>query len=64
MHANQSVTFTQELKRGKKEQCVSNRCKDLFERKKYFGARCTLNIKTAGINDCAVEKESSDLKFI
>ena len=23
-------------------QCVSNRCKDLFERKKYFGVRCTL----------------------
>ena len=30
------------LKRDKKAQCVSNRCKDLFERKKYFGARCTL----------------------
>ena len=22
-------------------QCVSNRCKDLFERKNYFGVRCT-----------------------
>ena len=32
------------LKRGKKAQCVSNRCKDLFERKKYFGVRCTLTI--------------------
>ena len=31
------------LKRGKKAQCVSNRCKDLFERKKYFGVRCTLS---------------------
>ena len=30
------------LKRGKKAQCVSNRCKDLFKRKKYFGVRCTL----------------------
>ena len=30
------------LKRGKKAHCVSNRCKDLFERKKYFGVRCTL----------------------
>ena len=30
------------LKRGKKAQCISNRCKDLFERKKYFGFRCTL----------------------
>ena len=30
------------LKRGKKAQCVSNRCKDLFERKKSFGVRCTL----------------------
>ena len=30
-------------KRGKKAQCISNRCKDLFERKKYFGVRCTLN---------------------
>ena len=26
----------------KKAQCVSNRCKDLFKRKKYFGVRCTL----------------------
>ena len=32
------------LKGGKKAQCISNRCKDLFERKKYFGARCTLTI--------------------
>ena len=30
------------LKRGKKAQCVSHGCKDLFERKKYFGVRCTL----------------------
>ena len=30
------------LKRGKKGLCVSNRCKDLFEGKKYFGVRCTL----------------------
>ena len=30
------------LKRGKKAQCVSNRCKELFKRKKYFGVRCTL----------------------
>ena len=33
------------LKRGKKAQCVSNRCKDLFERKKCFGVRCTLRFK-------------------
>ena len=45
------VTFTTCQKsrfgliRGKKAQCVSNRCKDLFERKKYFGVRCTLNGK-------------------
>ena len=31
-----------ELKRGKKVQCVSNRCKDLFEHKKYFRVSCTL----------------------
>ena len=30
------------LKRGKKAQCVSNRCKDLIKRKKYFGVRNTL----------------------
>ena len=30
------------FKRGKKAQCVSNRCKDLFKRKKYFGVKCTL----------------------
>ena len=28
------------LKRGKRAQCVSNRCK--VKRKKYFGVRCTL----------------------
>ena len=32
------------LKRGKKAQCVSNRCKDLFKRKKYFGVMGTLNV--------------------
>ena len=37
------------LKRGKKAQCVSNRCKDLFERKKYFGVRCTLKTCWTGI---------------
>ena len=31
------------MKRGKKAQCVSHRCKYLFEQKKYFGVRCTLN---------------------
>ena len=31
------------LKRGKKVQCISNRCKDLFQWKKYFGVRCTLS---------------------
>ena len=30
------------LQRGKEAQCVSNRSKDLYERKKYFGVRCTL----------------------
>ena len=30
------------LRRGKKVQCVSNRCKDLFKRKKYFGVVGTL----------------------
>ena len=29
-------------KKGQKAQCVSNRCKELFKRKKYFGVRCTL----------------------
>ena len=32
------------LKRCKKVQCLLNRCKDLFERKKYFGVRYTLSI--------------------
>ena len=32
------------LKRGKKAQCVSNRCKDLFARKKYFAVGCSLRI--------------------
>ena len=31
----------------KKAQCVSNRCKDLFQQKQYFEFRCTLNSKTA-----------------
>ena len=31
------------LKRGKKAQCVSNRCKDLIKRKKYFGFMGTLS---------------------
>ena len=26
----------------KKAKCVSNRCNDLFQQKKYFGFRCTL----------------------
>ena len=30
------------FKRGKKAQCISNRCKDLFKRKKYFGYMGTL----------------------
>ena len=30
------------LKRGKKAQCVSNRCKDLVKRKKYFGIMRTI----------------------
>ena len=41
------VTFTKSrfgLKSGKKAQCLSNKCKDLFERKKYFGVRCTLKM--------------------
>ena len=33
------------LKRGKKAQCVSNRCKDLYKRKKYFGVMGTLSLK-------------------
>ena len=42
------VTFTAyeivkiRAKRGTKAQCVSNRCKELFTEKKYFGVRCTL----------------------
>ena len=44
------VTFTAckrsifRLKRGKKAQCVSNRCKDLFKRKTDFGVMGTLRI--------------------
>ena len=34
------------LKRGKEAQCVSNRCKELFERKKIFWGRCTLTVWT------------------
>ena len=41
------------LKEGKKAQCVWNRCKDLFERKKYFGVRCTLR-----------ERPSQDLSMV
>ena len=37
-----------ELKRGKKAQCVWNRSKDLFKRKKYFGVRCTLMLSPFG----------------
>ena len=33
------------LKRGKKAQCVSNRCKDLFKWKKYFGVMGMLSLK-------------------
>ena len=28
----------------KKAKSVSNRCNDLFKRKKYFGFRCTLSL--------------------
>ena len=31
-------------KRRKKAQCVSNRCKNLFKRKKIGGVRCTLRV--------------------
>ena len=34
------------LKRGKRAQCISNKCKDFFERKKYFGVRCTLSLSS------------------
>ena len=40
------------LKRDKKAQCVSNRCNDLFERKKYFGVRCTLIALVSNGNSC------------
>ena len=42
------VTFTAYKKVKiyfKKAQCVSNRCKHLFKRQKYFGVRCTLTTK-------------------
>ena len=45
------VTFTAckklrfEFKRGKQAQCISNRCKTLFEWEKYFGVRCTLRME-------------------
>ena len=32
------------LKKGKKAQCVSNRCKDLVKRKKYFRIMDTLRV--------------------
>ena len=38
------------LKRGRKAQCVFNRCKELFKRKKSFGVRCTL-INLRGCNE-------------
>ena len=38
------------LKRGRKVQCVLNRCKELFKRKKYFGVKCTL-INIRGYNE-------------
>ena len=51
------------LKRGKELQCVSNRCKDLFERKKYFGVRCTLmHIKTSNQTIYILESNNSTYK--
>ena len=60
------------LKRGKKAQCVSNRCKDLFKRKKSFGVMGTLSsliidihsfkrtvlFTTAYINPCLNPKQA------
>jgi len=46
------VTFTASrlgLKSDKKAQYVSNRCKDLFKRKNYFGVRCTSKFKVTVI---------------
>ena len=40
------------LQRGKEAQCVSNRSKDLYERKKYFGVRCTLTWCYCWFKDC------------
>ena len=34
----------------KKAKCISNRCNDLFKRKKYFGFRCTLKRNAIGKN--------------
>ena len=44
------------LKSGKKAQCVSNRCKELFKRKKYFGVIGTLR---KNLN----EPESNKMRF-
>ena len=35
----------------KKAKCVSNRCNDLFKRKKYFGFRCTLKFPLCGFEN-------------
>ena len=52
-----------ELKRGKKAQCVSNCCKDLFERKKYFGVRCTLKQRQSFTARRAAPMTKPDLIF-
>ena len=40
------------LKGGKKAQCVSNRCKDLFKWKKYFGVMGTLKAYKVQTSTC------------
>ena len=54
------------FKRGKKAQCISNRCKDLFKRKKYFGDMGTLRIKSVQLTSCNCQSlctQKNDAKF-
>ena len=52
------------LKRGKKAQCVSNRCKELFKWKKYFGVRCTLKRARVARKCCWSSQRSQKNKHV
>ena len=48
----------------KKAKCVSNRCNDLFKRKKYFGFRCTLIQMANDIKCVAMAATGPELKAL